>query len=428
MGALVMKKILIIEDDPVVANIYRNKYQVSGYDAESASTGEFGLLKIKSYQPDVVQLDLMLPKMNGVEVIKKLREQPETKSLPVIVVSNSYMASMVKDAWKAGATKCISKSECTPKLMMEIIEKMFAPAAPVAPPPQAVPPSGNTGFFYAQGTPMPQGGGTAFFMAMPPNQTAPPSVAPVSSAQTDIAFQEEIRKTFTDSGPETITALRNLTHKLVKADQEAARKTALADLSRKIRSLTSNAAMAGMNRLSRLSVALEALLKEIYDKPENITPSVLRTVTLTIDQLVMMIERGSQLESNRPLVPNILVVDDEMISRRAVIHALDKANLKCLSLDNPQAALSMLSENKFDLIFLDVDMPVMDGFELCQKLRALPNNQKTPVVFVTGMSDFENRAKSTLAGGNDLIAKPFIFMELAVKALTYILKAEADMA
>ena len=82
----------------------------------------------------------------------------------------------------------------------------------------------------------------------------------------------------------------------------------------------------------------------------------------------------------------------------------------------------MLAEQKFDLVFLDVDMPGMNGFELCTKLRTLPAHKKTPVVFVTSLNDFESRANSTMSGGNDFIAKPFLFIELAVKALVYVLR------
>jgi DNA-binding response OmpR family regulator len=75
-------------------------------------------------------------------------------------------------------------------------------------------------------------------------------------------------------------------------------------------------------------------------------------------------------------------------------------------------------------VFLDVDMPGMNGFELCTKLRALARNKTTPVVFVTSLTDFESRANSTISGGNDLIAKPFLFIELTVKALVYILRGK----
>ena len=60
--------------------------------------------------------------------------------------------------------------------------------------------------------------------------------------------------------------------------------------------------------------------------------------------------------------------------------------------------------------------------KLCTKLRAFARNKNTPVVFVTSLNDFESRANSTMSGGNDFIAKPFLFMELAVKALVYVLR------
>ena len=85
-------------------------------------------------------------------------------------------------------------------------------------------------------------------------------------------------------------------------------------------------------------------------------------------------------------------------------------------------ALTILQENSFDLIFLDAEMPGLTGFELCTELRKLPTNKTTPVIFVTSLTKFEVRAQSSLSGGNDLIAKPFLMMELAVKALTYLLK------
>ncbi len=118
----------------------------------------------------------------------------------------------------------------------------------------------------------------------------------------------------------------------------------------------------------------------------------------------------------------ILVVDDEAISRRAIVYALEKAKLKSVNVEDPQQALQLLQENDFDLVFLDVDMPNMSGFELCAKLRALPQHKKTPVVFVTSLNDFDSRTNSTMSGGNDFIGKPFLFIELTVKALTHVMR------
>src|SRR5205814_10565975 len=68
-------------------------------------------------------LDLALPGMSGVEVIERMRSLPETRAVPVIVLSNNFLPGMVQAAWKAGATKCLSKADSTPRQMAEIVRK-----------------------------------------------------------------------------------------------------------------------------------------------------------------------------------------------------------------------------------------------------------------------------------------------------------------
>jgi PleD family two-component response regulator len=238
----------------------------------------------------------------------------------------------------------------------------------------------------------------------------------------DVEFQAELRKSFTDSLPATLGALRTLLQALIKCDNETARLKQIQDLYRRIHALTGNAGISGLLQIAHMADALEALLKELYEKPKNITASTLRTVASAVDFLGTMFEQGA-LDEKQDLPPaSILVVDDEAISRRAVTYAIEKAKLKSVNIEDPKVAYDLLTTNKYDLIFLDVDMPGMNGFELCAKLRTLPAHKKTPVVFVTSLNDFESRANSTMSGGNDFIAKPFLFMELAVKALVYVLR------
>jgi CheY-like chemotaxis protein len=87
-------------------------------------------------------------------------------------------------------------------------------------------------------------------------------------------------------------------------------------------------------------------------------------------------------------------------------------------------ALKWLTETRFDLVLLDIELPGMDGFELCWRLRLLPGYEKTPVIYVTSHNDFENRAPRVLGSGNDLIAKPVFPLELAVKAVALILRGQ----
>jgi CheY-like chemotaxis protein len=219
-----------------------------------------------------------------------------------------------------------------------------------------------------------------------------------------------------------LTALRTLLQSCIKADTEAARLQYLLEMYRRVHGLTSTAGAAGFSRIGQMSDALEALIKELHQKPATINASSLRTVASAVDFLGVLFHYGEEAEAHDAPQINILVVDDEAISRRAVTYALEKARLKAVSVESPEIAYDLICENSFDLIFLDVDMPGMNGYELCTKLRTLPAYKTTPVVFVTALNDFETRANSMMSGGNDFIAKPFLFIELAVKALVYVLR------
>jgi DNA-binding response OmpR family regulator len=396
-----MKKIVIIEDDQIVANIYRNKLAVDGFQVEIAGDGESGLELIKKLHPDILLLDLMLPKISGVELLKKIRSEPDFREMPIIVFSSTYLSNVVQDAWKAGATKCLSKASCTPKQIIEVVRGALG-----------LPPSSHTG-------------DTQIVMA-PGAKTTFSKRDPMTGGL-DTLFLNEIQKTFVESLPGTLSSFRALLQCIIKTEDEAARLSYICDLCRRVHALTGNAGLAGAAQIAQLSDALEVLLRELYEKPDNINASTLRTVAAGVDLLGVLFDRAGLPARTYPPA-NILVVDDDPISLRAVTFALEKAKLKSLGLQDPLAALGLLENRKFDLIFLDVDMPDMNGFELCSSLRTGQINKRTPVVFVTNLNDFENRANSTMSGGNDFIGKPFMFIELAVKALAHVLRGQLELA
>ena len=387
-----MKKILIIEDDQIVANVYRNKLAVDGYKTEVTSDGETGLKVMRTFKPDLIILDLMLPGISGVEVIKEIRGEEEFSKIPIIVFSNTYLTNLIQDAWRAGANKCLSKSSCTPKDVMEIVRHTI----------------GESGA-------MTQKQPSVAEIAATPKPTA-------LATENDAEFQTDLRKTFIENLPATLYTLRAGVQSLVKAENEMARLKQVYELYRQVHALNGNSGIAGLVQIAHMASAVEALLKEVYEKPKNINSSSIRTIAAAVDFLGFLFEKGTLPDRQEIPVSKILVVDDEAISRRAIVYALEKAKLKSVNVEDPQQALQLLMENEFDLVFLDVDMPGMTGFELCAKLRALPYHKKTPVVFVTSLNDFDSRASSTMAGGNDFIGKPFLFIELTVKALIHVLR------
>jgi CheY-like chemotaxis protein len=176
----------------------------------------------------------------------------------------------------------------------------------------------------------------------------------------------------------------------------------------------------------QMSTALEALLVESYTEPAKITASVVRTIAHSIETLASLSDRPANSQDEVIPSSKILVVDDEVIARQLICSAVEKAGLDAVGLDDPLAAQPVLERERFDLIFLDVEMPGLTGLELCAKIRAMEPNRTTPIVFVTSHSDFGSRAQSALSGGNDFIAKPFLLVEVALRALTWLFKDDAQ--
>lgn len=133
-----MKTVLIIDDNPVITTIYRGKLAAERLHAEVASNGEEGLAMLDRCKPDVVLLDLMLPKVNGMEVLKRIRARPEYKTLPVVVFSNSYSADVMQQAWSFGATDVLHKSTTTPRNVVLALVRAIADTAASAVVPERV--------------------------------------------------------------------------------------------------------------------------------------------------------------------------------------------------------------------------------------------------------------------------------------------------
>jgi len=200
------------------------------------------------------------------------------------------------------------------------------------------------------------------------------------------------------------------------------RQTLLADGFLRINSLVPRSGPEVVHPAYHMSAALEGLLRKMLQNSEHATPSTLATVASAVDLLNDLCVPGlkADLAINPPI--HILVVDDDLVARRALVGALQTAFKKPESAENGEAALALALEKAFDVIFLDVVMPGMDGFEVCSRIRATVPNRATPVVFVTGRNDFSARAQMSRNGGDDLMGKPFLTAEITVKALTFALR------
>ena len=108
------KKILLVEDDPFLLDMYSVKFKDVGYEVDIAQDGETSLNKIKENPPDLILLDIVLPKMDGFEVLRLLKSDRETAGIPVVLLTNLGLDDDMKRGLELGAASYIVKAHFTP--------------------------------------------------------------------------------------------------------------------------------------------------------------------------------------------------------------------------------------------------------------------------------------------------------------------------
>lgn len=118
-----MKSILFIEDESALQKTFGEKLSQEGYEPISALDGEIGLELAKTKKPDLILLDLILPKIHGLEVLKKIKEDEETKNIPVIVLTNLEGIEEIEKAMELGATTYLVKANYSLEELAEKVKK-----------------------------------------------------------------------------------------------------------------------------------------------------------------------------------------------------------------------------------------------------------------------------------------------------------------
>ena len=116
-----MKKILFIEDEPTIQKAISRFLEKEGYEIKNALDGEIGIEIAKKMKPDLILLDLILPKKNGFEVLKELKKEESTKNIPVIALTNLEESDNIERVLSLGATAYLIKANYK---LEEIVEKI----------------------------------------------------------------------------------------------------------------------------------------------------------------------------------------------------------------------------------------------------------------------------------------------------------------
>jgi CheY-like chemotaxis protein len=233
---------------------------------------------------------------------------------------------------------------------------------------------------------------------------------------------------FFTKASERLGTVRRLLSDFGKAFDDVERQKVLVDIRELVNGIKMDAGCWSLRPAWQMSSALELLLERLLNKGKELTPSTLRTVASAVDVLGEVCVPGIRPDLIITPPISVLAVDDDALCLRAVVFALEKAGLTPdVAMDGEKAVGSSL-EKSYDVIFMDIQMPGIDGLAAANKIRAGTKNEDTPIIFVTVRSDFQTRAESSRIGGTDFIAKPFLQFEITVKALTFAMRKRLQLA
>ncbi len=117
--------VALIEDDPLIAEMYTTKFTKEGYELHHAPDGFAGLEMVKKEKPDIILLDIIMPKMDGFQVLQELRKTSEFKDTPVVMLTNLGQEEDVQKGRQLGATDYFIKTNFTPAAIVEKVKELL---------------------------------------------------------------------------------------------------------------------------------------------------------------------------------------------------------------------------------------------------------------------------------------------------------------
>ncbi len=402
-------KFLVVDDDLISRQAMSLALKKTFGQPDLAMDGETALAQAAQQAYDVIFLDVQLPGMDGFELCTIIHDTAINRNTPVVFVTGQSDFDARAKSALSGGNDLMGK----PFLTFEITVKALTLALQgrlVQKPRQR----SEQGKVNVDSLARVTG-------SSPPVSSSAITALSMLATETDDFIAAFLARASTHIGP-----LRNLCQKILQTPDEETRQNMLADAFLRINSLISRDGPEVMHPAYQTCAALEGLFKKMLQDLKHSTPSALATMTTAVDLLADLCVPGlkTDLATNPPF--QILVVDDDLVARRVIVGTLQTVFSRPENVENGEMALALAREKPFDVIFLDVQMPGMDGFEVCSKIRDTIPNRTTPVVFVTGHGDVQTRARMSGIGGNDLMGKPFLTAEIIVKALTFALRGRLD--
>ena len=440
-------RLLAVDDDPICGKAVSVALKKALNAPDLAPNGEKALALAAQQAYDVIFLDVEMPGMDGFELCTRLHQTALNSNTPVVFVTchsdfNARAQSALSGGWDLIAKPFLTFEITVKALTLTMRDRLHGRTQPMVPRQTRVEPEAGAasepipGLNTSPASPLvgtsPANGAAATKpqrgrgrrrrrRAGSRNQPTVLSAGADSTLVSD-ASPPRLADAFVTRALAQLDPMREILRSLLQTADAEERQDMLADVYLRLHSIAPPDGVAVSHPAVQLTSALGGLLRKLLAEPRNSTVSALATVSAGVDLLNELCVPGLKpdLATQPPI--RILVADDDPVACRALTCAVQMSFEKPENAENGEAAVAAAGERPFDLIFLDVIMPGMDGFEACSKIRETTSNSSTPVVFVTGLSDFKARTQMSLSGGSDFMVKPFLNSEITVKALTFALR------
>lgn len=375
-----MKKILIIDDDQFILKVYQKKFETEGLVVDVAADGPSALAMLRSGPPALALLDLMLPGMNGVELLGHIRTLPGCADFPVIVFSHSFDEKLLESARSAGAIQCLNKNSVSPNRLLEIVRAALGgttPAAPTAPvrPPVAVPgPSGS---------------------------------------------RDELRAALARDAAATENRINSQLQAFAASAAGADRLATIEPLRASFARIGRDADHASLPRLSMLCRAVAYMLEDLCEHPDEITSSTFRTLARAVEVIPPLFTLRAGQEFEPPCLA--LVVHNQRGVAPLLAEALRTAGQPAVAFRDTSSALTFIEDNPVEILVAGLDLALPAGGDFVRRTHAIPGRSHLAAVLLSSQPASSTVVPNYLLA-HQVLSFPFTADEVVVSAIVRLVK------
>lgn len=295
-------RIMVADDDPFIVELYRAKLTREGFEVAGVSDGEEAIAKLRAWHPDLLLLDMSMPRMGGLEVLQFVRSDSKLKDTPVIVLSNTSSDSVMTEIWDMKPARYLTKRDSKPKKVMEEILEVFREL-----------PDASHG-------------------------DDEPSGIRASSQSRNIPFDF-------DSAKDALSTF-------VSAADGRDRSDAMLDAYKNIQApLNKMKDVDPRTTVYQYANAFDNLYETLYTKPEYINASTYATLRQATEILPRVLQLLDERELSVQTDARVLLASDDEDLRESICRFIDRPGYSIVATRDPQIAISLMDDNRFGICF-----------------------------------------------------------------------------